>query len=90
MIQYVRATFIAPHDPHYGEPAEEEVVLLAPDITVSVYDEEWAFRLLPAPYNGVINLATCKRFDLIGMTAKFDPELLASTSFLDVVRKLAN
>lgn len=89
MVKQVVAKFIAPHDPSYGPPGKEKVILLEPDVAVSVYGDELVFRFLKEPFNGVINLETCKRFELLGITEKIDPEIFVKSSFLEVIRKLA-
>lgn len=97
MARVIKVNYTASDDPHFV-PGAEPTVLLAPDVTLDIYDDEFVFRFPDAPVSdnqdeADIDLAICKRF-AIGILSDYDNsevdyEWLATVSLLDFVRKLA-
>jgi hypothetical protein len=89
----IKANFIASDDVDFV-PGEDDVILLAPDITLSIYDGEWVFRFPDEPIAGDqdtidIDLSTCGRTEIfieVNEDINVSMDFLATATFLDVIR----
>jgi hypothetical protein len=90
MVREIKAYFTASDDTEFV-PGEDNVILLAPDMTLSIYDNEWIFRFPTEPVGEnqdtvEIDLGTCGRVEIY--MEDVDVDFIAKASFLDVVRAL--
>jgi hypothetical protein len=90
MARIIKAYFTASDDTDFV-PGEDSVILLAPDITLSIYDNEWVFRFPAEPIADdqdtvEIDLGTCGRVEI--HMGNVDVDFIAKASFLDVIRAL--
>lgn len=88
MVRNIKATFIA----EYGS-FEQDVILLAPDLTLELCEGEWTFRKVPevsADQDSVtIVLEECPTFSLaFSIDLKVDMEWLQGATLLEVIRML--
>jgi hypothetical protein len=90
MARIIKAYFTASDDTDFV-PGEDSVILLAPDITLSIYGNEWIFRFPTEPVSDdqdtvEVDLGTCGRVEIY--MEDVDVDFIAKASFLDVVRAL--
>jgi hypothetical protein len=89
----IKANFTASDDIDFV-PGEDDVILLAPDITLSIYDGEWMFRFPDEPVADDqdtinIDLSTCGRTEIfieVNEDINVSMDFLATATFLDVIR----
>jgi hypothetical protein len=90
MTRIIKAYFTASNDTDFV-PSEDDVILLAPDMTLSIDSGEWVFRfpteLVSDDQDTIeIDLDTCGRVEIY--MEDVDVGFIAKASFLDVVRAL--
>lgn len=88
MVRMVNAIYSASDDPNWGDPVQEKVILIAPDMIIEVQGDELTFLIIPevpGDQNTVeVDRAECRYFRLDVQHADYD--FIAKASLLDFIR----